>query len=39
MFAAYNKILKDVSGELQVVIDSAHNAIGSVDKDGLIPYF
>lgn len=39
MFAAYNKILKDVSGELQVVIDSAHNAIVSVDKDGLIRTF
>lgn len=35
----YNRILEDLSGELQAIIDSAYNAIVSIDRDGMIRTF
>ncbi len=39
ILSVYNKILQDLSNELQTVIDSAYNAIISIDNTGTIRTF
>ncbi len=39
LLAASNKVLQDIAGELETVMDSAHNAIVSIDSDEKIRTF